>query len=76
MEIKNSNFDYYEITPAFIEVDLQDIDETFAKIRQEMFLIGDKTYRDHQKILQMILDRGSKLLLHEFKMLHEISAPF
>ncbi len=70
------DFDYTEIPPAFIEVDLQDIDETFAKIRQEFFLMGDKTYMDYPKIMQIILDRGSKFLLNELEISRKISAPF
>jgi hypothetical protein len=76
MRIETNDFDYFEVPPAFIEVDLQDIDENFAKIRQELFLNGDCRYTDHQKIIQEILIRGADIFLNELSMARKKSAPF
>lgn len=70
------DFDYTEIPPAFIEVDLHPISDKFADIRQELFLNGDNSYMNHQKIIHEILKIGADQYLNELVVRKKDSAPF
>jgi hypothetical protein len=76
MWVNNQHLDYFEQPPAFFEIDLHDFEEILSEIRQELFLIGDKSYMNYQKIMQMIVDRGSSDLLNELIVSREMTAPF
>jgi hypothetical protein len=71
----NVDFDYFTKYPTLITVNIEDDQDLFADIVQELFLLG-KDYRDYQKIIEISLRNGLMFYLDELQEFRRDIAPF